>query len=65
MPSPAFLFLSRDDGTDGEACVSNKFVNDGSFLQQFLKLQKEKSSAGRSASEQQEALPSPGGTSFV
>ncbi|KAF1454966.1 SURP and G-patch domain-containing protein 1, partial [Spheniscus demersus] len=33
-----------DDGTDNEACVSNKFVNDGSFLQQFLKLQKEKSS---------------------
>uniref|UniRef100_A0A8C3KZM3 SURP and G-patch domain-containing protein 1 n=1 Tax=Calidris pygmaea TaxID=425635 RepID=A0A8C3KZM3_9CHAR len=29
-----------------EACVSNKFVNDGSFLQQFLKLQKEKSSTG-------------------
>uniref|UniRef100_A0A8C3LCF1 SURP and G-patch domain-containing protein 1 n=1 Tax=Chrysolophus pictus TaxID=9089 RepID=A0A8C3LCF1_CHRPC len=27
-----------------EASVSNKFVNDGSFLQQFLKLQKEKSS---------------------
>ncbi|XP_010144794.1 PREDICTED: SURP and G-patch domain-containing protein 1-like, partial [Eurypyga helias] len=34
-----------DDGTENEACVSNKFVNDGSFLQQFLKLQKEKSSA--------------------
>ncbi|NXT02763.1 SUGP1 protein, partial [Jacana jacana] len=34
-----------DDGADSEACVSNKFVNDGSFLQQFLKLQKEKSSA--------------------
>ncbi|NXW85313.1 SUGP1 protein, partial [Alopecoenas beccarii] len=36
--------FGEDDGTDGEACVSNKFVNDGSFLQQFLKLQKEKSS---------------------
>ncbi|NXS61158.1 SUGP1 protein, partial [Brachypteracias leptosomus] len=36
--------LGDDDGTDNEACVSNKFVNDGSFLQQFLKLQKEKSS---------------------
>ncbi|NXF35120.1 SUGP1 protein, partial [Nyctibius bracteatus] len=36
--------LEEDDGTDNEACVSNKFVNDGSFLQQFLKLQKEKSS---------------------
>ncbi|XP_030322381.1 SURP and G-patch domain-containing protein 1 [Calypte anna] len=37
--------LGEDDGGDNEACVSNKFVNDGSFLQQFLKLQKEKSSA--------------------
>ncbi|NWR60636.1 SUGP1 protein, partial [Bucorvus abyssinicus] len=37
--------FGEDDGTDSEACVSNKFVNDGSFLQQFLKLQKEKSSA--------------------
>nr|XP_038025001.1 SURP and G-patch domain-containing protein 1 [Anas platyrhynchos] len=37
--------FGEDDGTDGEASVSNKFVNDGSFLQQFLKLQKEKSSA--------------------
>uniref|UniRef100_A0A8C5SAT6 SUGP1 n=1 Tax=Laticauda laticaudata TaxID=8630 RepID=A0A8C5SAT6_LATLA len=27
---------------DGESGVSNKFANDGSFLQQFLKLQKEK-----------------------
>ncbi|NXN26135.1 SUGP1 protein, partial [Nycticryphes semicollaris] len=36
--------FGEDDGTDSEACVSNKFVNDGSFLQQFLKLQKEKSS---------------------
>ncbi|KFV05124.1 SURP and G-patch domain-containing protein 1, partial [Tauraco erythrolophus] len=36
--------LGEDDGADSEACVSNKFVNDGSFLQQFLKLQKEKSS---------------------
>ncbi|KFP63921.1 SURP and G-patch domain-containing protein 1, partial [Cariama cristata] len=36
--------FGEDDGTENEACVSNKFVNDGSFLQQFLKLQKEKSS---------------------
>ncbi|NXL90986.1 SUGP1 protein, partial [Alectura lathami] len=36
--------LGEDDGTENEASVSNKFVNDGSFLQQFLKLQKEKSS---------------------
>ncbi|NXC48739.1 SUGP1 protein, partial [Penelope pileata] len=34
-----------DDGAEGEGSASNKFVNDGSFLQQFLKLQKEKSSA--------------------
>uniref|UniRef100_A0A8D0FGH1 SURP and G-patch domain-containing protein 1 n=1 Tax=Strix occidentalis caurina TaxID=311401 RepID=A0A8D0FGH1_STROC len=46
--------FGEDDGTDNEACVSNKFVNDGSFLQQFLKLQKEKSSTGRSTSEPQE-----------
>ncbi|NXM73928.1 SUGP1 protein, partial [Serilophus lunatus] len=37
--------LGEDDGSEGEGSVSNKFVNDGSFLQQFLKLQKEKSSA--------------------
>uniref|UniRef100_A0A8C5TGJ2 SURP and G-patch domain-containing protein 1 n=1 Tax=Malurus cyaneus samueli TaxID=2593467 RepID=A0A8C5TGJ2_9PASS len=43
-----------DDGSESEASVSNKFVNDGSFLQQFLKLQREKSSAGRSC-------PSPAG----
>ncbi|OXB70499.1 UNVERIFIED_CONTAM: hypothetical protein H355_009912, partial [Colinus virginianus] len=36
--------LGEDDGAENEASVSNKFVNDGSFLQQFLKLQKEKSS---------------------
>ncbi|XP_054252209.1 SURP and G-patch domain-containing protein 1 [Indicator indicator] len=35
--------LGEYDGSEGEGCVSNKFVNDGSFLQQFLKLQKEKS----------------------
>ncbi|XP_054031097.1 SURP and G-patch domain-containing protein 1 [Dryobates pubescens] len=35
--------LGEEDGSEGEGCVSNKFVNDGSFLQQFLKLQKEKS----------------------
>ncbi|XP_062452251.1 SURP and G-patch domain-containing protein 1 isoform X2 [Rhea pennata] len=36
--------FGEDEGTENEASVSNKFVNDGSFLQQFLKLQKEKSS---------------------
>lgn len=28
-----------------QGSTSNKFVNDGSFLQQFLKMQKEKSSS--------------------
>ncbi|KAM4707963.1 SURP and G-patch domain-containing protein 1 isoform 2-T2 [Discoglossus pictus] len=37
--------------------TSNKFVNDGSFLQQFLKLQKEKSSS--------ESVPSSSGSSGV
>ncbi|KAM4658053.1 SURP and G-patch domain-containing protein 1 isoform 2-T2 [Amazona ochrocephala] len=41
---PSIPLLGEDDGTENEASVSNKFVNDGSFLQQFLKLQKEKSS---------------------
>ncbi|XP_013811727.1 SURP and G-patch domain-containing protein 1 isoform X1 [Apteryx mantelli] len=36
--------FGEDEGSENEASVSNKFVNDGSFLQQFLKLQKEKSS---------------------
>ncbi|XP_027586853.1 SURP and G-patch domain-containing protein 1-like [Pipra filicauda] len=45
---PQLPLLGDDDGSEGDASVSNKFVNDGSFLQQFLKLQKEKSSAGRS-----------------
>ncbi|XP_030365095.1 SURP and G-patch domain-containing protein 1 [Strigops habroptila] len=41
---PSIPLLGEDDGAENEACVSNKFVNDGSFLQQFLKLQQEKSS---------------------
>uniref|UniRef100_A0A803WGH2 Uncharacterized protein n=1 Tax=Ficedula albicollis TaxID=59894 RepID=A0A803WGH2_FICAL len=45
---PQLPLLGDDDGSENEASVSNKFVNDGSFLQQFLKLQKEKSNAGRS-----------------
>ncbi|NWH59714.1 SUGP1 protein, partial [Geococcyx californianus] len=52
--------FGEDDGTDSEACVSNKFVNDGSFLQQFLKLQKEKSSAEPSPSSNNSAnAPAP------
>ncbi|KAF4792608.1 SURP and G-patch domain-containing protein 1-like protein [Turdus rufiventris] len=42
---PQLPLLGDDDGSENEASVSNKFVNDGSFLQQFLKLQKEKSNA--------------------
>ncbi|NXB35026.1 SUGP1 protein, partial [Eulacestoma nigropectus] len=42
---PQLPLLGDDDGSESEASVSNKFVNDGSFLQQFLKLQREKSSA--------------------
>ncbi|XP_053155153.1 SURP and G-patch domain-containing protein 1 isoform X2 [Hemicordylus capensis] len=41
---------SDDDSGDGESSVSNKFANDGSFLQQFLKLQKEKSGNDASSS---------------
>ncbi|KAF2981352.1 hypothetical protein EK904_003302 [Melospiza melodia maxima] len=43
---PQLPLLGDDDGSESEASVSNKFVNDGSFLQQFLKLQREKSNAG-------------------
>ncbi|KAL7992953.1 hypothetical protein Chor_017209, partial [Crotalus horridus] len=42
---------SDDDSGDGESGVSNKFANDGSFLQQFLKLQKEKQGASSSSTE--------------
>ncbi|NXP39491.1 SUGP1 protein, partial [Leiothrix lutea] len=42
---PQLPLLGDDDGSENEASVSNKFVNDGSFLQQFLKLQREKSNA--------------------
>ncbi|KAH0625901.1 hypothetical protein JD844_034262 [Phrynosoma platyrhinos] len=41
---------SDDESSDGKGSVSNKFANDGSFLQQFLKLQKEKSGSGPSCS---------------
>ncbi|XP_048844677.1 SURP and G-patch domain-containing protein 1 [Brienomyrus brachyistius] len=52
-----------------QASTSNKFVNDGSFLQQFLKMQKEKSSPdlGSPSSDSDQAAtssvaPSAGGT---
>ncbi|KAL9823884.1 SURP and G-patch domain-containing protein 1 isoform 2-T2 [Geothlypis trichas] len=47
---PQLPLLGDDDGSESEASVSNKFVNDGSFLQQFLKLQREKSNAERAPS---------------
>nr|XP_021400556.1 SURP and G-patch domain-containing protein 1 [Lonchura striata domestica] len=48
-----------DDSSESEASVSNKFVNDGSFLQQFLKLQREKSNA-ESTPNPPGSAPSPG-----
>ncbi|XP_070800208.1 SURP and G-patch domain-containing protein 1 isoform X2 [Pituophis catenifer annectens] len=51
---------SDDDSGDGESGVSNKFANDGSFLQQFLKLQKEKQ--GASSSSPQTSHPPPAST---
>lgn len=51
------FFLFRDESGENEASVSNKFANDGSFLQQFLKLQKEKSSTGKLTLGQQKVLP--------
>ncbi|XP_019369140.1 PREDICTED: SURP and G-patch domain-containing protein 1 [Gavialis gangeticus] len=41
---------NEDESAENEASVSNKFANDGSFLQQFLKLQKEKSNIDPSPS---------------
>uniref|UniRef100_A0A8C5WFI3 SURP and G-patch domain-containing protein 1 n=1 Tax=Leptobrachium leishanense TaxID=445787 RepID=A0A8C5WFI3_9ANUR len=50
--------------SSSSSSTSNKFANDGSFLQQFLKLQKEKSSketstssAGNAASSQKKPVP--------
>ncbi|XP_025024487.1 SURP and G-patch domain-containing protein 1 isoform X4 [Python bivittatus] len=55
---------SDDDSGDGESGVSNKFANDGSFLQQFLKLQKEKlgSDASSGSTETSVAHPPPAST---
>lgn len=52
----SFSLLFRDESAENEASVSNKFANDGSFLQQFLKLQKEKSNVGRLSPEQRESF---------
>ncbi|XP_063003217.1 SURP and G-patch domain-containing protein 1 [Elgaria multicarinata webbii] len=50
---------SDDDSGDGESSVSNKFANDGSFLQQFLKLQKEKMGSGASSSAGEASAANP------
>lgn len=39
-----FFFNSSNSSSD-QGPSSNKFVNDGSFLQQFMKMQKEKSNS--------------------
>ncbi|XP_039188932.1 SURP and G-patch domain-containing protein 1 [Crotalus tigris] len=51
LPAQQVSQGSDDDSGDGESGVSNKFANDGSFLQQFLKLQKEKQGASSSSTE--------------
>nr|XP_060641152.1 SURP and G-patch domain-containing protein 1 isoform X1 [Anolis sagrei ordinatus] len=50
---------SDDESGEGESTVSNKFANDGSFLQQFLKLQKEKSGSGASSSSAEASAMQP------
>ncbi|KAF7237105.1 SURP and G-patch domain-containing protein 1 [Varanus komodoensis] len=50
---------SDDESCDGESSVSNKFANDGSFLQQFLKLQKEKMGGGASCSSAETPTATP------
>ncbi|XP_034974479.1 SURP and G-patch domain-containing protein 1 isoform X1 [Zootoca vivipara] len=50
---------SDDDSGDGESSVSNKFANDGSFLQQFLKLQKEKLGSDASSSSAKASAANP------
>ncbi|XP_048415839.1 SURP and G-patch domain-containing protein 1 [Stegostoma tigrinum] len=46
---------------DDQKNTSNKFANDGSFLQQFLKMQKEKASTGTPTSNSSNSI-SPSGT---
>lgn len=40
-----FFFFNSSDSSSDQGPSSNKFVNDGSFLQQFMKMQKEKSNS--------------------
>ncbi|XP_061456689.1 SURP and G-patch domain-containing protein 1 isoform X2 [Rhineura floridana] len=56
---------SDDDSGDGESSVSNKFANDGSFLQQFLKLQKEKLGSDASSSSAKTSAATPAAASTV
>ncbi|XP_071383119.1 SURP and G-patch domain-containing protein 1 [Centroberyx affinis] len=44
--------------------TSNKFANDGSFLQQFMKMQKDKSTTGSTGETKTPSTPSSGGTSL-
>lgn len=44
--SPSVLCLGSRIANAHNSSVSNKFANDGSFLQQFLKLQKAQTSTG-------------------
>ncbi|KAI7809661.1 putative SURP and G-patch domain-containing protein 1 [Triplophysa rosa] len=44
ISSPPSQAASSSSSPSSSSSLSNKFVNDGSFLQQFLKLQREKSS---------------------
>lgn len=48
-----FLFFSAPVAKED---TSNKFINDGSFLQQFLKMQKEKSATGSEPCQKYHAL---------
>ncbi|XP_053738859.1 SURP and G-patch domain-containing protein 1 [Synchiropus splendidus] len=43
---------------------SNKFVNDGSFLQQFMRMQKDKPNSGASNETKSPSITSPGGNSL-
>lgn len=40
-----FFFTSSSSFLSDQGPSSNKFANDGSFLQQFMKMQKEKSNS--------------------
>lgn len=45
QPDFFFFFTSSSSFLSDQGPSSNKFANDGSFLQQFMKMQKEKSNS--------------------